>query len=73
MTLAEYLAETGESQRAFAKRANVEPRTLRDIDDGKDALGSTWAKIERATGGFVKRRAYFPHEYEYVGTLRQTA
>lgn len=71
MRLAEYLRETGESQRAFAERANLEPRTLRDIDRGKDALGSTWARIECASGGFVKRRDYFPDDYAY--TLRTSA
>ena len=59
MTLAEYLKETGESQRAFARRAGVEPRTLRDIENGADAIGRTWSRIARATGGRVLRSDYF--------------
>ena len=50
MTLAEYLKETGESQRAFAKRSGVPLSTVNRLFNGLDARGRAWDRIMRATG-----------------------
>ena len=60
MKLEQYLRETGESRRAFARRAQVQRTSLDAIDFGNDAVGETWARIRRATGGLVSRADYFP-------------
>jgi len=59
MKLHEYLRTTGESQRAFSRRSGLGRLSLQRIEVGADALGDTWARIERATGGCVTRADYF--------------
>lgn len=60
MRLDEYLRKTGESVRAFARRAGVCHSSVRRILDGHDATGRTWAAIEVATQGRVSFRDHFP-------------
>ena len=61
MTLAEYLKETGESQRAFARRAGVSAtQVVRLCNTDTDVGGRTWARIGVATGWAVTPEDHFP-------------
>lgn len=61
MTLAEYLAETGESQRAFARRAQVSDTQIWRLCNGHgDVGGRTWVRIAVATKWLVRPEDHFP-------------
>ncbi len=53
MHLAEYLAQQGESEAAFAKRSGVPRSTINSICNGGGTRVETGAKIVAATGGLV--------------------